>query len=403
MSPSARAYWKSPAVWWLAVLGFVALGRDFLANGRPLYCQIDGQTYFPGLRSIWEDPAHSYGVVVLDSMVFNPILWKTYPYESAVFAPIPFSPGEWFSKPECKLAGPGTLHQGMPARFVHWLGTDRQGRDIAAGMVSGARIALMTGALAMFMAFGIGMLLGGIAGYFGDTGFRLAKPMFWCALIGTTTALMYTLALGAVAPARGSPILQRLAPILLLLAFLGLGAMLSKKYPKKMSLPADLFIMRLAEIFNAIPRLILIVALAAISPSQSTLVMIALIGVFSWTGPALFIRSELLKVRSMDYIQAVRGLGIPEARILWRHALPNALQPVLVAFALGVGSAIILEASLSFLGFGGMEFGGLSWGNLLNNIVDAPRAWWIAIPPGLAIGCTVWALNSLADKRSGRQ
>ena len=131
-------------------------------------------------------------------------------------------------------------------------------------------------------------------------------------------------------------------------------------------------------------------------------VMIALIGVISWTGTARFIRADLLRVRELDYVTAARGLGFSEARILLRHALPNALRSTMIVFAFGVASAVILEASLSFLGFGGYTFN-TSWGTLLNSARAYPTAWWVALPPGLAICITVLALNAIGDRLSARK
>lgn len=392
-----RAVW-----WWLGFLAFVAVGQHFLANGRPLYCRIGGDTYFPGLQLIWAAPEKPYGVPVLDSMVREPLRWKTYPYESAVFAPIPFTPGEWFPRPTCNLAKPGTVHPELRPRFRHWLGTDAQGRDVAAGMIAGARIALLTGALAMLTAFGAGLVLGGIAGYFGDDRLRAPRGAVTGALAGLGAGVLWAW----IMPQAGWSIAASV--VIAILACLSgwlSGAMLAhwRIGTKKIFIPADLLIMRLAEVFNAVPRLILIVALAAMAAHQSTWLMILLIGLFSWTDVAQFIRAELLRIREMDYITAARGLGLSDLRILWRHALPNALRPTMVVFAFGVGNAILLEASLSFLGFGGQNFQGVSWGSLLQNVVQHRNAWWLAVPPGLAIGFTIYALNLIGESRSRRR
>lgn len=392
---SLRAAWG-----WLALLGFLAIGQHFLANGRPLYCRIGDTAYFPGLRLIWAAPERPYGVPALDSIARDPLQWKTFPYQSAVFAPIPFTPGEWFPRPACNLAAPGTPHPGLPPRFRHWLGTDAQGRDVAAGMIAGARIALLTGALATLAAFGLGMLLGGVAGYFGDNRLKMRRGVLAGSLLGLAIGAIWTWIL----PQTGWPIPYALLPALvgalagrsvaLLLARRGVGN-------TRIGLPADLLIMRTAEIFNAVPRLILLVALAAMSARQSTWLMIGLIGLFSWPDVAQFIRAEMLRIREMDYIAAARGMGLPELQVLWRHALPNALRPALVVCAFGVGNAILLEASLSFLGFGGQDFQGISWGSLLQNVVQHREAWWLAVPPGLAIGLTIYMLNRIGDSKSG--
>jgi len=112
------------------------------------------------------------------------------------------------------------------------------------------------------------------------------------------------------------------------------------------------------------------------------------------------VRADLLRVRELDFVTAARGLGLPETRILLRHALPNALRSTLIAFAFGVAGAVLLEAALSFLGFGGDEFRGKSWGSLLNSARSYPTDWWVALPPGLAICVTVLALNAIGEALS---
>ena len=147
------AWWKNkqlwPAFWVLGCLLLVALARDILANGRPLYCRIQGETFYPGLRTVWTDPDLPYHHPVLDSIQSN-FLWRRFPYEAAVFAPVPFSPGELPMSPDTTVlsARPGAVHPGPQPVFRHWLGTDSNGYDIAAGLVSGARVAVLTGLLA---------------------------------------------------------------------------------------------------------------------------------------------------------------------------------------------------------------------------------------------------------------
>jgi len=391
-----------PAFWLLGCLLFLALGRDFLANGRPLYCRIEGVSFWPGLRTLWANENIPYGHSTLDSIRVNN-LWKSYTYESAVFAPIPFSPGE-IAPPVTGRARPGDLHPELPGTFRHWLGTDDRGRDVAAGLVSGARIAVLTGVTAMAMAMGIGLLLGALAGFWGDDRLQVGRGRLWLTLLGLLPAWFYafTARQYALAVAENSGEWVRSLAIFcgIMLLFNGLGWLLGKFpfFAKTITIPADLLIMRLAEVFNSIPKLIFVIAVAALTPQgQSIWLMIALIGAMSWTGVARFVRADLLRVRELDFVTAARGLGLPESRVLLRHALPNALRSTLIAFAFGVAGAVLLEAALSFLGFGGDEFRGKSWGSLLNSARSYPTDWWVALPPGLAICVTVLALNAIGE------
>ena len=108
----------------------------------------------------------------------------------------------------------------------------------------------------------------------------------------------------------------------------------------------DIIVMRLIEIINSIPALLLVLSVIAIIEKPSILFVMAIIGLIRWTGIARFIRAELLRIRSLEYIEAAQALGYSEWRIIFRHAIPNALTPVLITIAFGVASAILLEAFL---------------------------------------------------------
>jgi len=374
-----------------------------------LYCRIGGESFWPGLRTVWADKNIPFGHPLLDSIrVTN--LWRTFPYESAVFAPIPFSPGE-IASPVASRARPGDLHPELPGAFRHWLGTDDRARDVAAGLVSGARIAVLTGVTAMAMAMGIGLLLGALAGFWGDDRLRVRRGQLWFTLLGLPFAWFYAFTARQYVLQEAENLADWGVSFLILLGiilfFNGLGRLLGRLsyFAKAITVPADLLIMRLAEVFNAIPKLIFVIAIAALMPQgQSIWLMIALIGAMSWTGVARFVRADLLRVRELDFVTAARGLGLPETRVLLRHALPNALRSTLIAFAFGVAGAVLLEAALSFLGFGGDEFRGKSWGSLLNSARSYPTDWWVALPPGIAICVTVLALNAIGEALSaGRE
>jgi peptide/nickel transport system permease protein len=408
---------KKASLWFLGFLLFLAVFRDVIANGRPLYCRIGGETYWPGLRAVFVDTDDRFGVPVLDALAEKAQYesWKDFSnYDSApVFAPIPFSPGEYSTRQISGLLPPGTIQPGLVPRFKHLLGTDSDGRDIAATLVSGSRVALLTGAVAMGMALLIGLVLGTVAGYFGDERLRVRRGRLWLTLAGIPVAYFcafvlrqYELSIEGSSAVWGKSLLIFMGIIFL---FNGFGAFMSRWafLAKPVVLPADLAIMRMAEVFNALPKLIVVVSLSVLMQRQndSIWLLIALIGIMSWTGVARFVRAELLRIRELDYVTAARGLGLPHWRILFRHALPNAMRPVLVVLAFGVAGAVLLEASLSFLGFGGEGLKGVSWGSLLardNAQTNPVNSWWVMLPPGLIICFTVLAFNALGENASDR-
>lgn len=154
-------------------------------------------------------------------------------------------------------------------------------------------------------------------------------------------------------------------------------------------------LMRLTELFQILPRFFLAIVVIALFGTNLVNLMLVL-ALTSWSGLARIGRAEVLSLRERDFILGARTVGVKPARILWRHLLPNAIQPLLAAAALIVSSAILTEAGLSFLGLGDPNT--ISWGYLLNNAQPfIRRAWWLPVFPGLAIVITVLGLTLLLD------
>lgn len=158
----------------------------------------------------------------------------------------------------------------------------------------------------------------------------------------------------------------------------------------------DLLLYRIVEIFMAIPVLFLLIVAAGVLP-KNIYVMMIIIGCFSWTGSARFIRAEFLKLRNQDFVQSARATGLPLRSILFKHMLPNGVTPVLVESSFAIAAAILAEATLSFLGLGPDDQP--SWGKLLAsaNSEVGEFYWWVAIIPGLAIFLTVLSYNLIGE------
>lgn len=158
----------------------------------------------------------------------------------------------------------------------------------------------------------------------------------------------------------------------------------------------DLALYRVVEIFMAIPVLFLLIVAAAVLP-RNTYAMMAIIGCVTWTGAARFTRAEFLRLRHQDFAVAAQAVGLPLRSILFRHLLPNGVTPVLVDASFAIAGAILVEATLSFLGLGPDRQA--SWGKLLSSATTSAGAfvWWLAIFPGLAIFLTVLSYNLLGE------
>lgn len=387
------------AVWSLRVfyvMLFVAVFGDFIANERPLFCRIGGHSYFPVLHqytvnlgiSRWQPP-------------FNGRNWDELEYSKLVRAPIPYSYNTIDTR-NGNFAAPFGKQNIPSKRFRHWLGTDRTGRDVAAGMVAGTRTAVFVGVIAMAIATLIGILLGGIAGYFGDDRLRVSRVAMILYPIGLLAGIFYGFIARPYAWMTGNPIVEFFKAMLIVLAILGLCFLLIKllaRIPllaKKVRVPTDILVMRTIEIFNAIPALLLILSIIVVLKKPALIHIMIFIGLVRWTGIARFLRGELLRIRQLEYIEAGRALGYSEWRILWRHALPNALSPVLIAVAFGIANTVLLEAFLSFLGIG-LPADAVTWGTMLNEGRSATSAWWMAVFPGLAIFLTVTIFNLIGE------
>jgi peptide/nickel transport system permease protein len=158
----------------------------------------------------------------------------------------------------------------------------------------------------------------------------------------------------------------------------------------------DALLMRLVDILLCIPTFFLILmVIAFVGPSIINIMII--IGLTSWTDVARLVRGEVLSLKEREFVQAAKVIGMTDFRIIFRHILPNAMGPILVVATLGIGGAILIESSLSFLGLG-VQPPMPSWGNMLQEGKDhLTDAWWLVTFPGLAIFITVLGYNLLGE------
>ena len=158
----------------------------------------------------------------------------------------------------------------------------------------------------------------------------------------------------------------------------------------------DTVIMRFVDMVLAFPRVVLLIVLVALF-QPSIFLIIAALALTQWPSSTRIVRGEILALREREYAEAARALGFSTPRIVFRHLLPNALAPIIVAATLGIGNTIVLEAGLSFLGLG-VQPPTPSWGTMVADGRDyLLNAWWIATFPGLAIVLVVLGFNLVGD------
>jgi len=236
-----------------------------------------------------------------------------------------------FLVPYEALDFPGaTRPGGDPPSVEHLFGTDRDGRDVFAMTVHGARISLAVGLGSVIIAGVIGVSVGSIAGFAGGK--------------------------------------------------------------------VDNVLMRVVDVLFAIPFLFVILVAARLFGQGQVWSIVVIFGVLTWPLIARLVRASFLSLREMDFVDAARAVGVSPGRIAFRHILPNAIGPVIVAMTLLMASNIILEAFVSYLNFGISETQA-TWGNSLSNAQNALSLgnWWWAFFPGMAIALTVIAINFVGD------
>jgi peptide/nickel transport system permease protein len=343
-------------------------------------------------RGILQDRLAMWGVVVLLFFFALAVAgwWGTSgdnPYfsPSTVRLPDRFKPP--LSKVNLQAVAPGEV----PPMGMYLFGTDELGRDVFARMLEGTKIAMAVGFVAVGISLILGVFLGGIAGFHGN---RQIGP---ASLLG---AILIPLAGGYFF---GGLSLWYLIPLVGALVFTGalLGMWLEslpafgflRRYP---IVNVDTIFIVIVDVWLSFPTFFLILTVIAILPPSIWNIMIV-IGLTGWVGPARFVRAEILSLRERPFIEAARAIGGSDMRLIFLHLVPNSLAAVLVSATIGVPSAILSEASLSFLGFG-VPPPDASWGNILsdgrNFLFDAP---WLMVIPGIAILTVVLAFNLFGE------
>jgi len=281
----------------------------------------------------------------------------------------------------------------IPRMGIYILGTDELGRDVFARMLQGAWVSLTVGFVAVGISVIIGVILGGWAGYYGS--YKITAGH----VLGVLPFLLGTVWLFTDQPVSGMILLLM---GIFLTGFIGKIHDQGKKIRSGKGLllfpvlSVDGLITGLIDIMLCFPSFFLILTVVALLPSSIYNIMI-IIGLTSWMGAARFVRAEFLSLREMDFITASRALGVSDGRIIFLHMIPNAIAPVLVSATIGIASAILTEAGLSFLGFG-VPPPYATWGNILSNgknfLFDAP---WLTFIPGIAILIVVLAFNLFGE------
>ena len=295
------------------------------------------------------------------------------------------------AKPNLEMLQPNEV----PTLGVYIFGTDDLGRDVFARMLQGSWVSLTVGFVAVGIAIIIGIFLGGIAGYYGQRHIQINQLIVGGFLAAGLLGIIFGLFWVGV-------VLLIISSACNILSFLIKKSADTKAKPawKRFwyfnTISVDTLIMRFVDIMLCFPSFFLILTVVALLPASIYNIMIV-IGLTSWMGTTRFVRAEFLSLREQDFVAAARALGLNDYRIIFRHMMPNAVAPVLVSATIGIASAILTEAGLSFLGFG-VPPPHATWGNILSGgkgfIFDAP---WLTFVPGFAILIVVLSFNLFGE------
>jgi peptide/nickel transport system permease protein len=290
-----------------------------------------------------------------------------------------------FARANLEVLKPGEV----PITGFYLLGTDELGRDVFARMLQGAWVSLTVGFVAVGIAVAIGVILGGLAGYYGQRPVKAGDVVAALILTGAAAAAF-------------SPSLRVVALVVVLVFAATMVALRKRRTGGLLAfldaplLTVDMLITGLIDIMLCFPSFFLILTVVAILPASIYNIMV-IIGITGWMGAARFVRAEFLSLREQDFVTAARALGVSDLRIIFRHMVPNAVAPVLVSATIGIAGAILTEAGLSFLGFG-VPPPHATWGNILsdgkNYLFDAP---WLTFIPGCAILIAVLSFNLFGE------
>ena len=399
----------------LVILILIARFAPLIANNQPLYAVYKGVTMYPA----FEDKKTTVEIKdpqtgEIEKLQFDITDWRKLDLESVIFTPIPYSPS-FLDKENNDYVSPNgkqefTNHKGelidSPTRFRHHLGTDGKGADLLSGLIHGTQIALKVGLISMGIASFIGIILGSLAGFFGDRDLKMRRIKYYMTIIGLFFGFFYGFGQRKYAISDGfsqstsEGMIEFSISILMIVGITFIFRLLSRLITNKwlstdIYVPIDSMVSRGIEILNSIPRLLLIITVTAIMERSLTIIMV-IIGITGWTRIARFTRAEFLRIKSLEFVQASKSLGFSSVRTIFKHALPNAVAPVFVSIAFGIASAILIESGLSFLGIG-VPDDVVTWGSLLNLGRGNIEAWWLIIYPGMAIFLTITIYNMIAE------
>ena len=401
------------AIGWLGLLAMLGFFAPWVASSVPWWVKVDGKSYWPLLNPseqifLRENPDQTSPLPIYPIQA----MWPSQGVEAAWLAWVPYGVnGRAEDAP--KLA-PGTpyqrtnvgLAQAYPIQYRHWLGTDKQGRDVLALLIHGIRSSLGIALIAASLTWCLGIVIGGLAGYLQTQPSRLSRRELL--LLLTLAGMVWFWGWKVWQPwlATRGFMLRSFWLLGLLVGSMAVLRLIRPKFaqlgltwtPRDKPLKGSIgtWLDRLIEVLDALPSLLLLfILLAFLDRNQSRMGLMLFLSLIGWTGVARLARGEILALVKAPFIESAQALGYTRVRIFWHHLLPNIWPTLLVLWVILVGNMLLVESTLSFLALA--DGSPPSWGGMLGAAAGDTTYWWLSLSPGLMIFVTVLALNFLAE------
>ena len=360
------------------MLVFILTGsfHKFIANEKPLICRQGEKLIFP----------------VMDKSYFPRDDCKVL-----LNAPVRYSHYS-IDMNNTGAVSPFGKQQLSPGQQRHYLGTDIHGRDVLAGIIFGASIALKVGLGSMVLALILGLIIGLFPSFYGDNSFRMRISSLLSAIILVAISVYILVFHELFLLSFSFETALAAAVFILIIASVSRNMpVLSRRIVVPLDSPASIF----TGIFQSLPSAFLVLVLISLFAKASVFNIIIVIALLKWPVIARYIRAEVMKVKQERFVEASKLIGLNDRIIIFRHILPYTLTPVMVALAYGFAGTVLLESTLSFLGIG-IPADHVSWGVLLGEARQNFSAWWLAVFPGLAIFLVILMFNTLGGKYKSR-
>ncbi len=360
---------KKIAIAVIIIYALIGLFNSFLANNKPIVALDKDGYHCPACVDFMEDLGLYNSGISLD---------KTYQW--AIYPLVPYGPSQIIAD-DIKLSP----LKGISKR--HYLGTDRLGRDLLAGVIRGCFTSFKIGLFVVLISGFIGVLFGLLMAYFGNDRFMVNKKVFIGMAIISLIAMFYIFYLPSISN-----------KIFAMVTAISLMVFIHKKTTndRQWSIPIDNFMNNVIVIRKSVPSLMWILALIPLFKTNASINIIIVMSLLGWANYARHARSEALSLMSKEFVITSQLAGHSFWHVARKHLLPLIIPTIAVVAGSSFSGSMLAESGLSFLGLG-LPADEVSWGMYMQQAKVSIDMWWLGLFPGLALFIIVFAFNTLGE------